>query len=356
MKDILLGHHTLVWALCAPQSVKEVKQFMEDVSVDPNYPDLSTIIYEHRFQPIDDPGFIPINAHVSTGTGVDAGIPAGTFVYGSGECTFACTGMRIHEWKSHIKGYMISDAAKEQIVASIAELGGLVFPSQECQYIQFNNGPTAKGLRIQVNTARYNTTSLLVGFPKTAHQITVLQNPSLVGTQLKLNGQFIPNEGFDTHSVAHLQDQVEIANLDGPLNCTKDFENSIMLEHNRPIDPKLGDDSGARWANALTDDTSYLCQFQTERSDAAFVVDGINTGGKNVPIELVGLPKFPGDLDCYYIPHLPADGEPTEYNQVKPFMLEVRDTFMVLTNSGLKYFNERIPRGSQADPEMQDKE
>jgi hypothetical protein len=352
MKDIYLGHHALVWALCSPKEVADVKMFMEDVQVDSNYPDLSTIQYEHRFQQIDDPGFVPISARLATAQ--DAPIPVGSFIYTSGEATFSCVSMRINEWKSHIKGYMISDAAKHEIAGQISEMGGLVFPSQECQYIQFNNGPTAKGLRIQVNTALFNTNSIIVGFPKTPHQITVLQNPSLVGCQLKLNGQFIPNEGFDTHSVAHLQDQVSIANLDGPLNCTKDFENSIMLEHNRPIDPKLGDLSGKRWENALTDDTSYLCQFQTERSDAAFVVDGINSGGKNVPIELVALPKFPGDLDCYYIPKLPAQGEATEYNQMKPFMLEVRDTFFVLDHTGLHYKGDKVPRGSQADPAFED--
>jgi hypothetical protein len=165
---------------------------------------------------------------------------------------------------------------------------------------------------------------------------------------LKLDGTFIPNEGFDTHSVEHLHDQVAIANLDGPLNCSADYENSIVLEHNQPI-------TGARWGNALTDDTSYLCQFQTERSDAAFVVDGINTGGLNKPIELNATPKWKGDLDTYYYPILPqqGSGDPKVPNQNKPFMLECRDTLFVLTLDGLRYFNDRTPKGSQLDPRLE---
>jgi hypothetical protein len=275
---------------------------------------------------------------------MQAATVAGATTFTSGPVTFSCSNLRINEWKSHIKGYMINDSAKEQIRQSIAELGGLVFPSQECQYIQFNNAPTANGLRIQVNTALFNTSSLLVGFPNTANEITCLQNPSMIGMQMKLDGTFIPNEGFDTHSVEHLHDQVAIANLDGPLNCSLDYENSIVLEHNQP--------NGTRWSNALTDDTSYLCQFQTERSDAAFVVDGINTGGQNKPIELNATPKWKGDMDTYYIPITPPSGSAPVVNTNKPFLLECRDTMLILTLDGLRYFNDRTPNGSQTDPRM----
>jgi hypothetical protein len=142
--------------------------------------------------------------------------------------------------------------------------------------------------------------------------------------QLKMNGRFIPNEPFDTTSIAHLQDQNHISSLDGALNSTADFENSIVLEHNQP--------DGTRWANCLQDDSSYLCQFQTERSDAAFVVDGVNTGGKNIAIELNSTPKYSGALDTYFLPD-PSDL--TRHNICKPFCLEVRDTLYLLTASGL---------------------
>jgi hypothetical protein len=160
---------------------------------------------------------------------------------------------------------------------------------------------------------------------------------------LKLNGSFIPNEGFDTTSVAHLRDQVGIVSLDGPLNPTQEYEDSIVLEHNKP--------DGERFANCISDDTSYLCRFQTERSDAAFVVDGVNSHGKNWPIELNALPKWAGAQDTYY---LPVATDLAEHNTQKPFMLECRDTFLLLDSSGLHYFNDKTPRDSQVLRENMD--
>jgi hypothetical protein len=50
------------------------------------------------------------------------------------------------------------------------ELGGLAFPCQACQLIQFNNGSTVKGLEVQVNTA-----TIAGRFPTTSNEITHLQ-------------------------------------------------------------------------------------------------------------------------------------------------------------------------------------
>jgi hypothetical protein len=56
----------------------------------------------------------------------------------------------------------------------------------------------------------------------------------------------------------------------------------------------------------------------------------------------------------YFYPVPAAQGQQLQPNINKPFMLEVRDTMFVLTLEGLKYFNDRIPRGSQANPAMED--
>jgi hypothetical protein len=154
---------------------------------------------------------------------------------------------------------------------------------------------------------------------------------------MKINNTQIPNEKFDTTGIIHLQDQLGISSLDGVLNPSKDFENGIILEHNNPLTQEP-------YKNSLSDDTNYLCQFQTERSDSAFVVDGLNTNGQNIPIEIEGVPKYTGNNDTYYIPD---KTNPAQINNNKPFLLEVRDTFFVLDLEGLHYFDEAIPRGSQ---------
>jgi hypothetical protein len=246
--------------------------------------------------------------------------------------------MRIEQWKSHIKGYMISDDAKARIQQSIRQMGGIVFPAQEVKYYSMNNEPTAGGLVAQVNIALWNTHSILIAYPKTPNQRTVFENPCQVGVYLKVDNQQIPNEGYDTTGIIHLQDQIGIANLDGPLNPSPDFENSIINEHNKP------DPGNPRYTNCLSDDTSYIAEFQTEHFDQAFVIDGKNTKGENIPIELVGKPKYSGPVDTYYLPD-PAHLDRT--NRQKPILLEVRDTFHVLVLDGLHYVNNKSPPGSQ---------
>jgi hypothetical protein len=157
---------------------------------------------------------------------------------------------------------------------------------------------------------------------------------------LKVNNSQIPNEGYETNSITHLQDQLGIASLDGPLNPSADFENSIVLEHNNHS--VAGE---PRYTNSLSDDTCYIAEFQTEHFGQAFVVDGVNSGGQNVPIELVGIPKYKGAGDTYFLPDPDHLDRP---NKNKPMFLEVRDTFYVLDPEGLHYFEDDVPRGSQA--------
>jgi hypothetical protein len=94
----------------------------------------------------------------------------------------------------------------------------------------------------------------------------------------------------------------------------------------------------------MSDDTSYLPIIPLERGDSAFVVDGLNTKGKNIPIEIVGAPQFPGVQDTYYRPN-PEDL--TQINTIKPYLLECRDTFWVVDEMGAHYFSDKNPRGSQ---------
>jgi hypothetical protein len=331
LKDAYLTHTTLVYALCSPSEVRENKMFLQGDIPTATYGDLSQIQFDHTFQQIGDPALLP---SASAGTGL-AGAP---LTYTSSYLTLECVNMRVEEWKSHIKGYMISDSAQNKILGSIKQHGGFVFPSQEVFMYQMNNGPTAAGLKAQLNISLFNTSSILVGYPQTPTQLPVLRNPSQVAVQLKLNNEMIPNEGYDSHGLAHLQDQIGIASLDGPLNPSKDFENSIILEHNKP--------DGTRYTNRLADDSSYMPQFQTERSDSAFVIDGINTKGQNVPIELLGKPKYSGAYDTY------LHNDPTDLNHFniqKPILLECRDSFFVLDLEGCHYFSDKVPRGSQTE-------
>jgi hypothetical protein len=328
LKDLYTSPDALVFALCSPEQVRFNKVYLQGDVLTGTYGDLSQIVYEHRFHQVKDPSVLP-----SAGTAVG--------VYTSSKVRVNCSSMRIDEFKSHIKGYMINDNAK-QIISQQLQREAICFPSQECFYYGFNNKPTANGLLAQNNISLFNTTSICVGYPKTANEITCLQNPMQVAVRLKVDNVYIPNEGYDTTGITHLQDQIGINNLDGSLNPSRDFENSIISAQNNP-------DTGARYANCLADDTSYIPEFQTERSDGGYVVDGINTNGQNISIQLEGKPKHSGINDTYFIP----DIDDPSIHPPEPFMLECRDTYFVLgidaVGQGfLKYFNDRVPYGSQA--------
>jgi hypothetical protein len=311
--------------------VLDNKRFLQGDVMTATYNDLSTVDFGHRFTQINDPVRFPTT---STGTGA-GGSP---ITYTSGVVTLTCAGMRIEDWHSHIKGYFINETSKAKIAQSIRSSGGLVFPSQQVFQYNFNKPPNAAGLSAQQNIALYNTHSILVAYPKTPNQVTVFENPCQTGVYLKVNSQQIPNDGYDTTGVAHLQDQIDIASLDGPLNPSSDFENSIILEHSNQVD-------GTRYNNCLSDDTAYLAEFSTEHFDQAFIYDGLHSEGQNHPIELVGAPKYSGANDTYYIPD-PAHQD--QKNNQFPLLLECRDTFLVLNDTGLHYINESAHGVSQA--------
>jgi hypothetical protein len=163
------------------------------------------------------------------------------------------------------------------------------------------------------------------------------------GAQLKVGNTFIPNESYTTTGVIHLRDQEELAELDGQLNPSKEFADSILLSRNNP------NDSDHPYANSMRDDTSYLPEFQTERMDGGYVIDGLNTDGKSVPIEYKAKPQYTGTNDTYYRP----DGTTGSANTQIPSLWECRDTFFVLHQKKgskdfkLSYFNDRTPNGSQ---------
>jgi hypothetical protein len=337
LKDVLLSHHSLMWGMCSPANVRESKETLQGLTINSNYAPLNEIFFEHRFGQINNPLTIP----ALTVAGTD-GTALNPYAYTPGEVTLMVASMTIQQWQSYIKGYMINDNAKRQIIAGIRQLGGIVFPAQQAFYYGFNNAPNARGLRVQTNISLFNTNCLIIGFPTTANQITVLTNPQLVGAQMQVNGNNIPHDKFDTTGNIHLRDQLGISSLDGVLSPSRDYENAIINEHNEPF--AEDGSGGARYPNCLADDTSYLCQFPTERSDAAFIVDGVNSHGQNVPIQFEGVPKYPGPDDTYYIP-IPGG----EKNTNKPFLLEVRDTFWVLDLGGMHYFSEEVPRGSQTE-------
>jgi hypothetical protein len=113
--------------------------------------------------------------------------------------------MTITECKTYIKGYNIMAKSKDEY-EKIISAHEWIIPAQEVFRYDANNSPSPQGIKAQWNIPLMNTTSLMVGFPTSGHEITVLKNPIYTGMQMKVGNTFIPSEKFDTTGDIHLRD------------------------------------------------------------------------------------------------------------------------------------------------------
>ena len=89
-----------------------------------------------------------------------------------------------------------------------------------------------------------------------------------------------------------LQYQLVASDLSGGLECTKEFEDSIVMVKNIT--------DGTRYSNGLSDATSFMFNVQCERNNAGYTFDWFDSNGQNVPIQLKGNPIYTGLNDTYY--------------------------------------------------------
>jgi hypothetical protein len=196
-----------------------------------------------------------------------------------------CTNAQCVELTSTIRGFNIKENAKTAILQQIAN-EPLVIPAQELLSYPFPKAPDGNGIHTNVNVPYQNITNATVVFPKTSHQITCYENPMLDNLQMTISGNFFPKKAYSTFGGRFLQEQLIIADLDGSLQATREYTDSIVNVRNRPAgDPA----EGTRWNNSLADDTSFFVMIQLERGDGGDVFDSFDSGGANVSTEMLML-------------------------------------------------------------------
>jgi hypothetical protein len=119
--------------------------------------------------------------------------------------------------------------------------------------------------------------------------------------QLKIGVVNYPDKGYSTTGARYLQEQSIVADLDGPLQATDSFTNSIVNSRNNPS-------TGERWNNGLSDDTDFMAMFETERGDAGYTFDGLNNTVGNVNTQIKGNSAHRGINQTYYYLDIRADG------------------------------------------------
>ena len=311
----------LVYCQVDPRTIKEVKEYMEDTIIDSTFK--SAPVFKHGFTQIGNESKI-----AALNVGSDKSITPTTE-----SITLSCLGLTVTSCKSNMFGFCV----KEHSLQSIAQMLSrpLPIPSQQLDYNAFPLAATRSGIQSTINMPLFNTTSITVVFPKHANDYTCFDNPIYHNVQLTINGQNYPDEPVSTLGARFLQYQLVASELDGGIQCTKEFEDSLTMPKNK--------DDGTRYKNTLSDASSFMLNIQTERSRGGYLFDGLDSNGQNVPIQIRGQPIHSGDGDTYF-----NCDETGKNHPPPPQVFFCRDTyFTVDIHDGLVYHLKGCPPGSQ---------
>ena len=310
----------LVYCQVDPRKIKEVKEFMEDESIAATFTE--TPVFLHQFTQIGNESKIAALK-----------IASGNVTSTTKAVTLSCHGLTVTSCKSNMFGFGVKESTLQAIASMFSE--PVSIPSQQLDYNAFPTAPTAAGVQGTMNSPLSNITSITVVFPKHANDYTCFDNPIYHNVQLTINGQNYPDEPISTLGARFLQYQLVASELDGGIQCTKEFEDSLTMPKNK--------DDGTRYKNTLSDASSFMLNIQTERSRGGYLFDGLDSNGQNVPIQIRGQPIHSGDGDTYF-----NCDETGKNHPPPPQVFFCRDTyFTVDIHDGLVYHLKGCPPGSQ---------
>ena len=311
----------LVYCQVDPRKIKEVKEFMEDSTIASTFKSIP--IFKHGFTQIGNDSKI-----AALNVGSDKSITPTTE-----SITLSCLGLTVTACKSNMFGFGVKESTLQAIEQMFSE--PVSIPSQQLDYNAFPTAPTAAGVQGTMNSPLSNITSITVVFPKHANDYTCFDNPIYHNLQLTINGKNYPDEPVSTLGARFLQYQLVASELDGGIQCTKEFEDSLTMPKNK--------DDGTRYKNTLSDASSFMLNIQTERSRGGYLFDGLDSNGQNVPIQIRGQPIHSGDGDTYF-----NCDETGQNHPPPPQVFFCRDTyFTVDIHDGLVYHLKGCPPGSQ---------
>ena len=310
----------LVYCQVDPRKIKEVKEFMEDESIAATFTE--TPVFLHQFTQIGNESKIAALK-----------IASGNVTTTTKAVTLSCHGLTVTSCKSNMFGFGVKESTLQAIASMFSE--PVSIPSQQLDYNAFPLAPTRAGVQSTINAPLNNTTSISVMFPKHSNDYTCFDNPIYHNVQLTINGQNYPDEPVSTLGARFLQYQLVASELDGGIQCTKEFEDSLTMDRNKA--------DGGKYKNTLSDASSFMLNIQTERSRGGYLFDGLDSNGQNIPIQIRGQPIYPDVNDTYY-----NFDETGENHPPPPQLFVCRDTyFTVDINDGLVYHPTGSPEGSQ---------
>lgn len=285
-----------------------------------------------NMEPTDDLELILSKMGYSNITDISA---TWTSEYEAQKATLECVDFTITVLKSNMQGHGVIDSTKELIKEELEK--GIIIPSQEVNFNAFPIAASSNGIKSSLNIPLMNVTSMNIMFPKHGNDLTVFENPVYQNCYLNIGGTNYPDEPVSTVGARFFEQQLTACDLDSvSLLCTKEFEDSITMAKNSL--------SGKRYSNTLSDATSFVYTVQTERSNAGYCYDGLDSNMGNVQIQFNGQPIFTGSNDTYYN----VDNSGTVHPPPVQLWL-TRDTWFSLDLNGLRYHDKTTPPGTQAE-------
>ena len=320
----------LVWCLVDPNNVKDSKEFFqgEDILESPNKN--MSACYTHAFTQIGNPAEI-ITQYIRGDANEDGVTP---ITIDTGRCTLFCTQLKVNSLKSNMYGFNVVPSTLRHIADIFSR--PQIIPAQQLDYNAFPISASSSGIQSTINMPVTNCSCISILFPKIDNCYTVFENPIYQNLQLTVNGKNMPDEVVDTTGARFLQQQLIASDLDGGLECTKEFEDSIIQAKNK------NDQAATRYVNCLSDCTSFMWNVQCERGNSGYTFDGIDSNGQNIPIQIKGGPKYSGEnSDTYYY----FDVKDKTRHPPPPQIWLCRDTYWLASTQGLKYVSFGTPEG-----------
>lgn len=314
----------LVWAIVDPQSVYDTKVYLEEEEIGYELPNIK---FSHQFTQINNTATGPTSFSVNGDSATCE----------SGPLTLICTSLRVTDFTSHMCGFGICDQSKAEIYSTLQR--GIDVPAQYLSFDAFPDAAGLNGIQTSVRATLSNVTNISVVFPRHSNDITVMQNPMYQNMQLRIDNKNFPDRALSTLGAEFLQMQVIASDLDGPIQCTQEFEDAYTQ-------PKNDSTTGARYKNTLRDDSRFIWNVQLERNGGGYFFDGYESKGRNVAIEIVGSPIYTGVNDTYYN----VDPEQPEAHPPAPQLWSCRDIYMTLGLGDIKVHLNGEPEYSQIDP------
>ena len=320
----------LVWCMIDPMKVKDSKEFFEGKDISFTSEQNLSAMIKHAYTQIGNDAEI-INAFKYE-TKTVGGQEFKSVTATKGPVKLICNQLVVNSLKSNMFGFNVVTSTLDHIAQLFQT--PQIFPAQQLDYNAFPISATGGGIQTTINMPVTNCSCISIMFPKHDNDYTVFENPIYTNLQLTVNGKNMPDEVVDSTGARFLQQQLIASDLDSGLECTKEYEDSIVMDKNTP--------DGTRYSNSLSDATSFMWNVQCERGNAGYTFDGIDSQGQNIPIQIKGNPKFTGLQDTYY--NVDAAGT---VHPPPPQIWLCRDTYWLASTSGLKYVPFDTPSDKQ---------